>query len=140
MVITALILLTSRFPSLLFVSPVALLTAREVGVSALREFMASHGKRSDVKVGAAGKLKTVFQMVATTLLLLVHPDQSGQQDLCQRMGLEKHVVFAAGLLALYISTGLSVWSGSQYLRAAWPTLTATSSVRPDAAGKADFVG
>jgi len=137
MVITALILLTSRFPSLLFVFPVALLTAREVGVSALREFMASHGKRSEVKVGAAGKLKTVFQMVATTLLLLVHPDQCGEKDLCRVLGVKKHVVFAIGLLSLYLSTVLSAWSGAQYLRAAWPTLTATPAPVPD--GNADFV-
>lgn len=139
MVIIALILLTSRFPSLLFVFPVALLTAREVGVSALREFMASHGKRSDVKVGAAGKLKTVFQMVATTLLLLVHPDKSAEKDLCRIIGVKKHVVFLIGLLSLYVSTVLSAWSGVQYLRAAWPTLTAPSApTGPE--GEVNFVG
>lgn len=138
MVTTALILLTSRFPSSLFVFPVALLTAREVGVSALREFMAGQSKRSDVKVGATGKLKTVFQMVATTLLLLVHPDQNGPHDLCRRLGFEKHVVFAAGLFALYVSTALSMWSGAQYLRTAWPTLTA--QINPTSEKQLEFVG
>ena len=41
----------------------AVIIGREITVSALREWMASLGARSLVKVGFAGKLKTLFQMV-----------------------------------------------------------------------------
>lgn len=127
MVIAALVLLTSRFPTMLYVFPVSLMACREVGVSALREFMAGKGQRNTVKVGSAGKLKTLFQMVATVLLLTVTPDNSGVYDICEKLGLRKAGVFASGIFMLYISTILSVYSGWQYLHAAWPTLTSATN-------------
>ena len=122
MVASAMVLLTSRFPSPLYVISVALLVCREIGVSALREFMSGKGERGVVKVGTAEKLKTLFQMVAAVLLLMVVPGPPGWNDLCQSVGMEKHVVFTMGMLAMYVSTFLSLYSGWQYLRAAWPTL------------------
>jgi CDP-diacylglycerol--glycerol-3-phosphate 3-phosphatidyltransferase len=95
---------------------------RELGVSALREWMASRGKRSVVEVGIWGKLKTACQMVATVLLLSVTPTSSQSYDVCGRLGLSKLSVFSAGIVMLHVSTALTLFSGWQYLRAAWPTL------------------
>jgi len=122
MVATALILLTARFPTMIYIFPVALIMFREVGVSALREWMAERGQRNVVKVGQAGKAKTAFQMVATALLLMVVPDNSPGVDLCLAWGLSKPLVFTLGMALLYASTFLTVYSGAQYLQAALPTL------------------
>lgn len=126
MVATALILLTSRFPSMLYVLPVTLIMARELGVSALREWMAGRGRRSTVEVGKLGKLKTVFQMVSTSLLLMVVPDNLQKFDICVKLGISKPIVFAAGIAGLYVSAVLTLLSGFQYLQAAWPTLVPTA--------------
>jgi CDP-diacylglycerol--glycerol-3-phosphate 3-phosphatidyltransferase len=122
MVAMALVLLTARFPTYLLSVPVALIMCRELGVSALREWMATRGKRSVVEVGIWGKLKTVCQMVATVLLLAVTPDHSRTYDVCRNVGLSKLSVFSAGIVMLHVSTILTLFSGWQYLRAAWPTL------------------
>jgi len=46
-----------------------IIIGREIGVSALREWMATVGQSKSVAVAFIGKLKTVFQMVAIPLLL-----------------------------------------------------------------------
>lgn len=130
MVATALILLTARFPSMLYVLPVTLIMGRELGVSALREWMAGRGRRNMVEVGKLGKLKTVFQMVATSLLLMVVPDNLQKFDVCVKLGLSKPAVFAVGIVALYTSAVLTLWSGFQYLFAAWSTLLGSNADKP----------
>ena len=132
MVAAALILLTVQFSTLLYVIPVALIMCREIGVSALREWMAEKGQRSTVKVGQLGKVKTALQMIATVLLLLVYTGKSNDIDICTRLGISKPWVFSAGLLSLYASTVLTILSGWQYLRAAWPVLTEKGLIVGDA--------
>ncbi|OSX76816.1 hypothetical protein BU14_0175s0009 [Porphyra umbilicalis] len=51
------------------IAAAAVTVCREVGVSALREWMAGCGVRSVVRVGVWGKVKTAVQMAALTLLL-----------------------------------------------------------------------
>jgi cardiolipin synthase (CMP-forming) len=46
-----------------------LIIGRELTISALREWMASAGKRASVAVNSLGKFKTIAQMVAIPLLL-----------------------------------------------------------------------
>ena len=46
-----------------------LIIGRELTISALREWMASSGKRGSVAVNSLGKIKTVAQMVAIPMLL-----------------------------------------------------------------------
>jgi CDP-diacylglycerol--glycerol-3-phosphate 3-phosphatidyltransferase len=55
MVSTALILLTGKYGYLVAI-PTAIILAREIAVSALREWMASRGARDSVKVGFQGKV------------------------------------------------------------------------------------
>ncbi len=55
MVSTALILLSGKYGSFVAI-PSAIILAREIAVSALREWMASRGKRDSVKVGFQGKV------------------------------------------------------------------------------------
>jgi CDP-diacylglycerol--glycerol-3-phosphate 3-phosphatidyltransferase len=70
MVSTALILLSGRF-GMHVVIPTCIILARELSVSALREWMAQRGLRDLVKVGFQGKVKTALTMLTLTLLLLV---------------------------------------------------------------------
>jgi cardiolipin synthase (CMP-forming) len=46
-----------------------LIIGRELAISALREWMASAGKRASVAVNSLGKFKTIAQMVAIPMLL-----------------------------------------------------------------------
>jgi CDP-diacylglycerol---glycerol-3-phosphate 3-phosphatidyltransferase len=121
MVATALIMLVCQLPTWWFACPVAVLISREIGVSALREWMAEQGQRAVVKVGFLGKLKTAFQMISTAALLEACPVNS-KFDLAMSLGISRSMLFSVGVVLLYASMVLSVVSGVQYLMAAWPVL------------------
>jgi CDP-diacylglycerol--glycerol-3-phosphate 3-phosphatidyltransferase len=70
MVSTALIVLSGRYGGIVAI-PSSIIMAREVGVSALREWMAQRGKRESVGVGMQGKVKAALTMVSLSLMLLV---------------------------------------------------------------------
>ena len=110
MVATALVLLVSRNPAVLFTLSAAIIIGREIAISSLREWMAEMGKRGHVQVSGLGKLKTIFQMTAISLLLF-------EQDL---LGLP---VLFIGLALLYLSAALTLWSMWVYLHASWPTIS-----------------
>ena len=74
MVTTALVLMVHipppiLFPEIFFTLSAAIIIGREITISALREWMSELGKRGTVKVGLLGKLKTIFQMTAISILL-----------------------------------------------------------------------
>ncbi len=110
MVATALVLLVSRNPAILFTLSAAIIIGREIAISSLREWMAEMGKRGQVKVSGLGKLKTIFQMTAISFLLF-------EQDL---LGIPISII---GLILLYLAAALTLWSMWIYLRAAWPTMS-----------------
>ena len=93
--------------------PIALLSAvivgREITISALREWMAQMGAHGLVKVAGLGKLKTIVQMTAISCLIFREP----------LLGLP---VFFIGEALLAVAAALTLWSGADYLRAAWPTM------------------
>lgn len=124
MVAVALILLTSHYPTLFFVFPVAMIMCREIGISALREWMAERGHRDIVRVGKLGKIKTTMQMISTALLLLVFPGNSTDWDLCDVFKWPKPSIFMVGLVCLYIAAAATIVSGMDYFVAAWPKLRA----------------
>mmetsp|Transcript_9276 Transcript_9276/g.15350 ORF Transcript_9276/g.15350 Transcript_9276/m.15350 type:complete len:119 (-) Transcript_9276:1585-1941(-) len=113
--------------------------AREVGVSALREWMAQRGARDSVKVGMQGKIKAALTMVSITLMLLV-PEGVGLESVSWTKHLGILGVGGAGsvvegvvndglawmlgpsLLMLFASAFVTVTSGSVYFRAAAPVL------------------
>ena len=109
LVVTALLLLLEqeRAP---FVA-VLLIVWREFCVSALREWMASAGKRPVVTVSAVGKWKTGMQTAAIALLL-------HQADI--------FIVptKAVGAACLWLATILALWSAILYFRAAWQVMSA----------------
>eukprot|EP00588_Corethron_pennatum_P013017 CAMPEP_0194276036 /NCGR_PEP_ID=MMETSP0169-20130528/8724_1 /TAXON_ID=218684 /ORGANISM="Corethron pennatum, Strain L29A3" /LENGTH=283 /DNA_ID=CAMNT_0039019653 /DNA_START=93 /DNA_END=947 /DNA_ORIENTATION=- len=119
MVSTALILLSGRYGAVVAV-PSSIILAREIAVSALREWMAQRGLRDVVKVGMQGKVKTASTMLALTLML-VAPDPrmvaAGKAVIGTTVAVTCHRV---GMGLLYLSTLLTVTSGSVYFKAAAP--------------------
>ncbi|PJK14806.1 CDP-diacylglycerol--glycerol-3-phosphate 3-phosphatidyltransferase [Lysobacteraceae bacterium NML07-0707] len=118
MVATALFLIVQTHPTPWMAFWAAVIVGREIAVSALREWMAELGQRATVKVQALGKFKTIVQMVAISCLLY-SPSKVSPDWLW--MGRE---VFLIGDWLLAGAALLTLWSGLQYLRAAWPVLRA----------------
>ena len=96
--------------------PAMVIIAREITVSALREWMAELGKRASVAVNQLGKIKTATQMGAITILVWQKPSFSAEGDIM----MSHWLWFGYGLL--YLATGLTLWSMMAYLKAAAPDL------------------
>ncbi len=107
LVVAVLIMLVSVYPLLLLAA--VIIIAREMLVSALREWMAAKGMRSTVAVAFSGKLKTTVQMLAIITMLLAYPAQP-------------EWLLSLGLALTYLAAVLSITSMVQYFRAAWPVL------------------
>ncbi|TGA72607.1 CDP-diacylglycerol--glycerol-3-phosphate 3-phosphatidyltransferase [Aliivibrio fischeri] len=102
MVAAALILITEHYHTIWITIPAITMIAREIIISALREWMAEIGKRASVAVSWVGKVKTVSQMFALWVLIWRYDDW----------------MIWLGYAALYIATILTYWSMVQYLAAA----------------------
>jgi len=120
MVAVALFLIVQGHPTAWMALWAAVIVGREIAVSALREWMAELGQRARVKVATVGKIKTVAQMLALLgLLYAVSPARQPQPDLF--LG---DALFHVGDWLLAAAALLTLWSGFEYLRAAWPVLRA----------------
>ena len=81
--------------------PICIMIAREIIISALREWMAELGRRTSVAVSIWGKIKTTAQMLALGGMLW------RQSDLMETLA----------FILLYIASALTIWSMLQYLKA-----------------------
>ncbi|WP_261817246.1 CDP-diacylglycerol--glycerol-3-phosphate 3-phosphatidyltransferase [Vibrio gallicus] len=106
MVATALLLIAEHYASLWITIPAIIMIAREIIISALREWMAEIGKRSNVAVSWIGKVKTFSQMFALWVLIWRYDDW----------------MVWLGFVSLYVATILTIYSMMQYLKAAKPDL------------------
>ncbi len=100
-------------PAAAIAIPAAVIVAREIIVSALREWMAEIGERSSVAVTSLAKFKTAVQMLALVVLLY-----------CD--GTTSAALIFTGYILLYISVVLTIWSMFVYLKAAWVQLMRAS--------------
>lgn len=98
-------------PAVMITIPAAVIVAREIIVSALREWMAEVGERSSVAVSSLGKIKTTVQMIA--LGILIYCDNTTPA-----------AFIFMGYALLYAAAVLTIWSMLIYLKAAWSQLTA----------------
>ncbi|HET6588391.1 MAG TPA: CDP-diacylglycerol--glycerol-3-phosphate 3-phosphatidyltransferase [Oleiagrimonas sp.] len=112
MVAVTLFLLVQSHHTALMAIVSAVIVGREIGVSALREWMASIGLRSRVRVAMVGKVKTVMQIIAIVVLLLEHDRDAALLR-----------YWYVGETLLVIAAILTIWSGMVYLHAAWPSLS-----------------
>ena len=111
MVATALFLIVQSHPTRWMALWAAVIVGREITMSALREWMAEIGQRAKVAVASVGKFKTIVQMVAMSCC-------------CTRSRCSGLPVFTIGEWLLAAAALLTLWSGYEYLRAAWPALQA----------------
>ncbi len=109
MVAAALVMLVDKHSSVWLAVPAIIIIGREIGVSALREWMAELGQRGIVAVSYIAKVKTTCQMIALILLLYHEPILSLP-------------TFAVGAVLLYVAAALTLWSMFVYLRAAFRTI------------------
>ncbi|OUD15014.1 CDP-diacylglycerol--glycerol-3-phosphate 3-phosphatidyltransferase [Thioflexithrix psekupsensis] len=116
-VAAALILLVEANPSPWLAVPTVVIIGREIAISALREWMAELGERTQVAVSYIGKIKTTLQMIALLMLLYHYP-------------IWFLPIYEMGMILLYIAAGLTLWSMLIYLKAALPILLRDVNRRP----------
>ena len=109
MVVVVIVLLVEANPSIYVALPSIVIVAREISISALREWMAQLGASTTVKVSFIGKTKTVAQMLALGFMIFSEP----------LMGFP---IFQIGLGIYYLAALLTLASMVIYLRAAWPVI------------------
>lgn len=118
MVAVALFLIVQGHPTPWMAFWAAVIVGREIAVSALREWMAELGQRATVRVAMVGKIKTTVQMVALLCLLYSVTPERPPRPQAWLGG----PIFHIGDWMLAAAALLTLWSGYQYLRAAWPVL------------------
>ncbi|MBL4820965.1 MAG: CDP-diacylglycerol--glycerol-3-phosphate 3-phosphatidyltransferase [Gammaproteobacteria bacterium] len=106
-----LVLLVASYSTVWFILPVSIIIGREIMVSALREWMATRGKRDVVAVAFAGKVKTTVQMIAIIILLVVDPNGPA-------------LYWQTGYVLIYVAAALSLYSMYIYFKGAWSHLSA----------------
>ena len=109
-VVAAVVLLLEVHSTPWFALPAIVIIGREIVILALREWMANLGVGDNVAVSMLGKIKTWVQMAAVALLLVAKPEQE--------------LLTQIGFVAIYMAALMTIWSMIQYLRLAWPHLTA----------------
>jgi len=118
-VVISLMIVVERDQTLWITIPALVIVAREIIISALREWMAEMGKRANVAVSNLGKAKTLLQMFAITGMLGIEPSDSGAF-------IASDGWYAAAIFFIVAAAVLTFWSMLSYLRAAWPELSASN--------------
>jgi CDP-diacylglycerol--glycerol-3-phosphate 3-phosphatidyltransferase len=109
MVVVAIVLLVEAHPSIYIALPSVIIIAREISISALREWMAGLGSSTAVRVSFIGKAKTTTQLISLLFMIYSEPFY----DL---------PIFEIGLLGYYAAAILTIYSMIIYLKAAWPVI------------------
>ena len=107
LIVVVLLVLVTVYPAILLAT--IIIIARELLISALREWMAIRGKHDTVKVAFSGKLKTTVQLIAISLLLLCTPTTP-------------EWIWQTGYILIYLAALLSLYSMFHYFKNAWGTL------------------
>jgi cardiolipin synthase len=95
-----------------------IIIGREIGITALREWMAKIGASKSVAVSSLGKVKTIAQMIAIPMLLY-YGEIFGMVD-----------TRFWGQWLLGVAAVLTVWSMFYYLRKAWPLIKENAGQLP----------
>jgi CDP-diacylglycerol--glycerol-3-phosphate 3-phosphatidyltransferase len=109
-VVVAIILIVEANPSIYVALPSVIIVAREITVSALREWMAELGSRATIKVSFIGKVKTAAQLFS--LFLMIYAET-----------IFGYSMFEIGLGFYYLAAIFTIISMVLYLKAAWPVIT-----------------
>ncbi|MBL4909703.1 MAG: CDP-diacylglycerol--glycerol-3-phosphate 3-phosphatidyltransferase [Alteromonadaceae bacterium] len=118
MVVCGLVVISQDFLQWWITIPALLMIAREIIISALREFMSSRGKRDTIAVSEMGKYKTAAQMLGI-MGLIWRPDY----DIPLIIFNFPHQILMFAAYSFYaIATILTVWSMVEYIKASWSEL------------------
>jgi len=118
MVAAALIMIAEDYQHWYIAVPAMIMIAREIFISALREFMSAKGKRDIVAVSTLGKYKTAAQMLGI-MGLIWQPNYDIPLIL---FDLPYEILMFAAYAFYAIATALTVWTMIIYFKAAWPEL------------------
>ena len=113
MVVVAIILLVQANPSPYIALPSLVIVAREISISALREWMAEIGSRATIKVSLPGKAKTATQLFSLLLMIYAEP-------------IHGIPTFTIGLVCYFLAATFTIVSMFIYLRTAWPIIRKNS--------------
>tara|TARA_B110000467_G_C18171202_1_gene395267 strand:+ start:183 stop:764 length:582 start_codon:yes stop_codon:yes gene_type:complete len=118
MVVVALVMIAQDYQAWWVSIAAIIMIAREVFISALREFMSSRGKRDIIAVSNMGKYKTAAQMLGI-MGLIWKPDY----DIPLVFFSFPHEILNFLSYAFYgIATLLTITTMVSYFKAAWPEL------------------
>ncbi|MGL1956957.1 MAG: CDP-diacylglycerol--glycerol-3-phosphate 3-phosphatidyltransferase [Colwellia sp.] len=118
MVVVALVMIAQDYHSLWISIPALMMIAREVFISALREFMSSKGKRDIIAVSNMGKYKTAAQMLGI-MGLIWRPDYDIPLVLFY---LPHEILNVLSYSFYFIATVLTISTSISYFKATWPEL------------------
>lgn len=118
MVVAALVMIVEDYRVWWISIPAILMIAREIFISALREFMSSRGKRDEIAVSTMGKYKTAAQMLGI-MGLIWRPDYDIPLIL---FNFPHEILMFLAYAFFAIATVLTFWSMVSYFRVAWPEL------------------
>jgi CDP-diacylglycerol--glycerol-3-phosphate 3-phosphatidyltransferase len=122
MVVAALVMIVQDYQTWWVAIPAIIMIAREVFISALREFMSSRGKRDVIAVSNMGKYKTAAQMLGI-MGLIWRPDY----DIPLVYFYFPHEILNYASYGLYfVATVLTITTLIDYFKAAWPELKANA--------------
>eukprot|EP00434_Breviolum_minutum_P037159 symbB.v1.2.032936.t1/scaffold4026.1/size46687/4 len=126
LVSTTLVLLVENAASPQVTLPAALILARELGVSSLREWAQQHRPQAAGRVSVAwhGKAKAALQMVAlqSFLVTLAVQGNTGDGDDTEKEATQRKpdhgtTLYTGSVVLLWLAAALTVTSGAQYARA-----------------------
>ncbi|MFQ3288256.1 MAG: CDP-diacylglycerol--glycerol-3-phosphate 3-phosphatidyltransferase [Alteromonadaceae bacterium] len=120
MVVTALIVIVQDYQTWWISIPAMIMIAREIFISALREFMSSIGKRNEIAVSEMGKYKTFAQMLSLQGLIW-RPDYDIPLIL---FDFPHQILMGIAYSMFFVATILTIWSMVSYFIVAWPELKA----------------
>jgi len=123
MVVAALVILIQDYQVWWISISALLMIAREIFISALREFMSSRGKRDAIAVSQMGKYKTAAQMLGI-MGLIWQPDYDIPLIL---FNLPHEILMFIAYSFYVIATVLTFWSMWAYFKVAWPELAKQNS-------------
>ena len=118
MVVASLVMIVQDYQTWLVAIPAIIMIAREIFISALREFMSSRGKRDVIAVSEMGKYKTAAQMLGI-MGLIWRPDYDIPLILFH---LPHEVINYASYFFYSVATILTISTLIDYFKASWPEL------------------
>lgn len=121
MVVAALVMIVEDYQIWWLSIAAIIMIAREVFISALREFMSSRGKRDIIAVSNMGKYKTAAQMLGI-MGLIWQPNYDIPLILFK---FPHEILNAAAYGFFFIATVLTITTFLSYFKAAWPELKNT---------------